>query len=51
MLNKDEISSLEKIHFQYMEMNVNGKVTVYSDKSKVLKYAKSLGKKKSVFEL
>ena len=51
MLNKEEISSLEKIHFQYMEMNVNGKVNVDSDKSKVLKYAKSLGKKKSVFEL
>ena len=51
MLTNVEMKELERVHSKYMDRNVNGKVTVDSDKSKVLKYAKSLGKKKSVFEL
>lgn len=51
MLSSMDIEKLERVHSQYMNKNVNNKVTGTYDKTKTLKYAKSLGKKKSVFEL
>lgn len=51
MLTNAEMKELEKVHSKYMDRNVNGKVTDSYDKTKALRFAKSLGKKKSVFEL
>lgn len=51
MLTNVEMKELERVHSKYMDRNVNGKVTDSYDKTKALRFAKSLGKKKSVFEL
>ena len=50
-LEVKEKELLDNIHSKYMESNVYCDVSVKEDKTEVLKYAKSLGKKKSVLEI
>lgn len=51
MLDNKEIKALESVHSKYMDTYVYSKVNAKEAKLEVLKYAKSLGKKKSVLEI